>query len=318
MSELRVGIFGCGRMGKERARCARALGATIAAAYDPLAERSEAMAAGSGSRSVSALDDFPWGDVDAVFFCTPPDSRETLALAAVDAGVPFLAEKPVGVSHQAAERVLSALSRSRVVNAIGYMNRCRSSILHARAQLQFTRVLGVTGFWVCRKYAVPWWLDPGASGGPVNEQATHLFDLCRFLVGEIAEVSARPARGTGDELTLGCAGALQFKSGAIGTVFYSCESSGKDIGLHVFTDRGSIALSGWEFQMTVNSIDGTMPASEDEDIFLKETAAFLQAVRVGDPSAVPCDWAEAMRTQSAVDAVRRALTRSAQKETVLA
>ena len=46
-------------------------------------------------------------------------------------------------------------------------------------------VLGAAGNWVNASYAVPWWGRRELSGGPVNEQATHLVDLARHLVGEV-------------------------------------------------------------------------------------------------------------------------------------
>lgn len=309
MPDLNVAILGCGRMGRERARCVSALGATITALYDPDGERATALAAQFGGTAVTSESALPWRSLDAAFFCTPPQCREAQALAAIAAGVAFLAEKPVGLSHQAAARVASALGRAPVVNAIGYMNRCRSSVRHTRALLAGTRLLGLAGFWVCRQYTVPWWLDAAASGGPLNEQSTHLFDLCRVFGGEIASVqsiSANSALGAAE--SLGCASTVQFESGSIGTVFYSCESSGKSIGLHLFTDRGSIELAGWDFRMTTNTIDGTLPEmAGEEDIFLLETEQFLDAVHAGRPEDVPCDWMDAMRTQAAVDAARACL-----------
>ncbi len=308
MSDLNVAILGCGRMGRERARCVSALGATITAVYDPDGERAAALAAQFGCSALDSESEVPWRNLDAIFFCTPPQRREAQALAAIAAGVSFLAEKPVGLSHQAAARVASVLARAPIVNAIGYMNRCRRSVQLTRALLADTRLLGLAGFWVCRQYAVPWWLDPAASGGPLNEQATHLFDLFRVFGGEIASVqaiSANPALGAE---SLGCASTVQFHSGSIGTVFYSCESSGKSIGLHLFTDRGSVELAGWDFRIITNTIDANVPEQVgEEDVFLLETEQFLHAVRTGSPEDVACDWIDAMRTQAAVDAARTCL-----------
>ena len=318
MPELKVGIFGCGRMGRERARCARSLGAAIVAVHDSDPERSIAMAAEYGCRAAITFEKFPWTEVDAVFFCTPPNCREIQALAAVNAQVAFLAEKPVGLSQQGSERVLTALSCAPVVNAVGYMNRCRASILYGKLILESCTLLGLAGFWICKKYSVPWWLDEGASGGPLNEQATHLFDLCRVFGGDITSVNAVSTQNNKDAgQSLGSANAFRFSSGSVGTVLYSCQSNGKDIGLHLFTDRGSMQFSGWDFQMMTNSIDGTLPLKQGEDIFLVETEMFLTAVRSGDRHKVACDWQEAIRTQAVVDAARHSLGKNGLSERVL-
>ncbi|ADV82059.1 Gfo/Idh/MocA family protein [Terriglobus saanensis] len=315
MAELRVAIFGCGRMGNERARCVQEAGATVVFVYDPDAERAAKMALEFGAEAIATQDDLPWSDVDAVFFCTPPHCREAQALAAIRAKVPFLAEKPIGISHAASDRVLAALTDAPVVNAIGYMNRCRASILQAKALLEDCRLLGISAHWVCRQYTVPWWLDESASGGPMNEQATHLFDLCRFLGGEVEEVTSLAAlNGSHAVQPLGSASALRFSSGILGTIFYSCESSVKDIGLHLFTDKGGIELSGWDFQMTSNMVTNTLPLPSDENVFLTETRVFLEAVESGSREKVACDWEEAARTQLLVDAARRSMSEERELE----
>ncbi|MGI4758820.1 MAG: Gfo/Idh/MocA family protein [Janthinobacterium lividum] len=308
MPDLNVAILGCGRMGKERARCSSAVGAKITAVYDPDTERSAVMAAQYGAAALLSEQEIPWHSLDAVFFCTPPNCRESQALPAIHAGVAFMAEKPVGLSRLAAAQVGDALKRSPVVNAIGYMNRCRASVQHARSVLAGTRLLGLSGYWVCRPYTVPWWLDSAASGGPLNEQATHLFDLYRFLGGEITALNTIPTDPTASaEQSLGSASVLQFRSGALGTLFYSCESNGKTLGLHLFTDCGSIEFSGWDFRMTANTIDGTFPEVETEDVFLLETEQFLEAVRSHSLRGVGCDWEDALLTQSVVDTARTSL-----------
>lgn len=310
MPELNVAVLGCGRMGRERARCVRALGARVSAFFDPDKERGTALAQEYGAIAVASQEELPWSRLDAVFFCTPPNCREQQAMAALREGVPFFAEKPVGLSKGAAGEVEAALLQRPVLNAVGYMNRCRASILYARSALASCRLLGLAGFWVCKKYNVPWWLDDSASGGPLNEQATHLFDLCRFLAGEIDSVDAIAAQGSNvSAQALGSASTIRFASGSTGTLFYSCEARDKDIGLHLFTDCGSLYLEGWDFHLAASTIEGTKPLpAETEDIFLKETAQFLQAVQSGRQEEIPCSWRDAMRTQAAVDAARQSMS----------
>ena len=68
------------------------------------------------------------------------------------------------------------------------MNRYRESVLRVRSILADEAVLGGTCYWLAGVYNVPWWSDQEQSGGPLNEQAAHLIDLIRFLMGEIIEV----------------------------------------------------------------------------------------------------------------------------------
>lgn len=288
-------------MGKERARTSVLAGAVVAAICDADQERARALAlAGSchGAKTVDAPGNLPYSDLDAIFVCTPPGNRGGVERAAIEAEVPFLVEKPIAIAAAAAEPVLEALSRKPVIHAVGYMNRYRASLQYARRILANCRLLGIIGFWAGRKYEVPWWLDPLLSGGPVNEQATHMLDVCRYLAGDVEAIEGV------SQTVLRVAATLRFWNGCLGTVFYSCEARDKQIGFRIITSEGGLELSGWDFRMSSNSIDGTIPADHDEDIFLKETTRFLAAVRTGDRSLIACTFEDAYRTQCLIDAIR--------------
>jgi myo-inositol 2-dehydrogenase/D-chiro-inositol 1-dehydrogenase len=301
VTNLTVGIIGCGRMGRERARCAHASDVRVVGVYDADSQRAALLAAQYDASVVESPEDL--FECDAVFLCTPPDARPDQALGAVRAGVPFFAEKPLAVDRQAAEQVLRELERTPVINAVGYMNRYRASVQQARATLAGRRILGMTAHWVNRAYGVPWWLDERSSGGPHNEQATHLYDLARYLCGEIDDVSSLCAvSGDDDSPPLGVATSLRFASGALGTILYSCEAAAKDIGMRVFTSEGSVALATWDFALVENTIDGVVPELRTDDVYLLETRGFLDAVRSGSANTIRSDWSDAFHTQRIVDA----------------
>ncbi len=197
------------------------------------------------------------------------------------------------------------------------MNRCRDSVLFARQLLAKCKILGVCCHWAGRKYKVGWWLERGQSGGPLNEQATHAFDLSRVLVGEISSVNAT-ARDSADpaDLSLSVACTLNFSGGPLGTIFYSCEADDKHINLRVITAGGLLEFSGWDLRLTTNTIDGVFPTVREEDIFVSESARFFTAVQRGDPALVSCDLVDAFRTQLAVDAAQVSLRSGERVSTV--
>jgi myo-inositol 2-dehydrogenase/D-chiro-inositol 1-dehydrogenase len=301
---MRVGILGCGRMGNERARSSVGLGHELVFVYDQDAERARAMATKYGaSKAIFNDADIRWSALDAAFICTPPAHRCVFELPAIEAHLPFFVEKPIAVRASDCMSVLAALRSNPVIHAVGYMNRYRSSVLFARKLLTRGNVLGVCCHWIGRQYKVNWWLDQKLSGGPLNEQATHAFDLCRSLVGEVESVSAtsRPSPSS-SELALTVACTLNFTNGQLGTILYSCEASEKQIDLRVITAEGMLELSGWDLRISANTIDDIIPELQEEDIFLKETDQFLKAVLHEDPALIHCDLADAYRTQLVVDA----------------
>ena len=315
---MRVGIVGCGRMGNERARATIALGHELVVVYDPDVERARTLRAKhSASLVLEKEDEIPWSTLDAIFICTPPGLRSKYELAAIAAGLPFFIEKPIAITSSDCMPVLAALNARPTIHAVGYMNRCRDSVLFARQLLAKCTILGVCCHWVGRKYKVGWWLERGQSGGPLNEQATHAFDLSRVLVGEISSVNAT-ARDSADpaDLSLSVACTLNFSGGPLGTIFYSCEADDKHINLRVITAGGLLEFSGWDLRLTTNTIDGVFPTVREEDIFVSESARFFTAVQRGDPALVPCDLVDAFRTQLAVDAAQVSLRSGERVSTV--
>jgi myo-inositol 2-dehydrogenase/D-chiro-inositol 1-dehydrogenase len=297
---LRIAIVGAGRMGRERARASKSLGAQIVAICDPDLDRARTLASDAGAKAIADADELDLSSLDALFVCTPPALRGSMESAAIRAGVPIMVEKPIGLSAEQCLPIMEALRVRPVINAVGYMNRYRQSVLAARQQIQSATTIGVAFQWFATRYRVPWWLDCGVSGGPINEQCTHFIDMCRFLVGEIAEVQAmgRPmadvpnAAGT-------AAIALRFQNGLLGTGLYSCESSEKQIAFDVFLPDRSIRLQGWDLRFGAES--------SPEDIFIKEVAAFFQAIQSGDPSLILSDLESGIRTQMVIDAIQRAV-----------
>lgn len=316
MSSLRIGIVGCGRMGREHARAASRLGHQIAIACDVDAGRAAALAeCYPGCEVVTQPAAVLWKAIDAGFVCTPPHARGSAELMAARAGVPIFVEKPIGLSADQCLPALALFRDSRTITCVGYMNRYRKSVQCARQLLLTRPVLGFTAHWVCAVYRVPWWSDPELSGGQLNEQCTHLIDLARYLVGEIVEVSAfsQPdAEGKTREAVVALL--LRFENGVLGTVLSGCSANEKQIGCRIFTPGGQISLDGWDFKLSSTLVSGdepgTVPAS---DVFFEESSAFLGAVQSGDVRTILSDLADATRTQRVVDAARVALKRGSRQ-----
>jgi len=299
---MRVAVVGCGRMGRERARAASALGADAILLFDEDCSRAESLAVECGSATplvdlATLLD----GKPEAIFVCTPPFCRGPLENRAVDLGIPLFLEKPIGLSAHQVHTLLDKLRKRELLNAVGYMNRYRNSVAHARAILQTRSIIGITAHWVGKKYGVPWWAVREQSGGPFNEQATHLMDLFRYFSGVTETLYAAAQAPEGIETTVVVT--LRLAGGGLGTFLYSCEAKDKDILISIETTDGALDLRGWDLEMTRNTIDGSYPNPESRPIFEKETHAFLQAVATGDRALILSDFAEAYETQLAMDSV---------------
>lgn len=286
-------------MGAERVAAIGKCGAEIVAVADVDPLRSSTLASAHGAAAYSSVQSLPWLSLDAVFLCTPPAFRLDTVRCAVRHGVPILVEKPLAVDAPSA-RELVDLADGLPVKAVGYMNRYRPGVQMARHLARSHDVVGIVCNWSGKRYGVPWWNDRAQSGGPINEQATHIVDLCRFLGGDITEILAI---GNDGETRLGAV--LRLESGAIATLFYTCEASEKCISLELVTAGGHLRLSGWDFRL--ESVD-RQHIGDEISPFVAETKAFLAAAAAGHSAGILCDFQEAYRTQLAVDRIREEST----------
>jgi predicted dehydrogenase len=306
---MRVAVVGCGRMGRERAKAAALFGVEAVLLFDESQQRAASLASECApSLHVTDVPALIREKPDAIFICTPPFCRGPIENRAIELGIPFFVEKPIGVSAHQIRPILDNLGKHAVLNAVGYMNRYRNSVAHARAILQSRNIIGITAHWVGKKYGVPWWAVREQSGGPFNEQATHLMDLFRYLSGTPEPLHAAAHAPEGIETTV--AVMLRLANGGLGTFLYSCEAKDKDILVSIETTDGVLDLKGWDLELLCNTIDGSSSELESVPIFEKETRAFLRAVTTGDRTLILSDFAEAYQTQTAMDRIVRMISSS--------
>ncbi len=298
MTMPQFAVIGCGRMGRERAQHIANAGGALIAVADVDRSRAETLALDHPAASVHVrLQDIPWDRLDGVFVCTPPAMHAEAIELAVASGIAVFAEKPLALDAAQAREVAGLVEGKHIANAVGYMNRARKSVAVARALLAGSQPIAFCAHWAGTRYRVPWWSNAEISGGAFNEQATHLVDLLRFLGGDVETVFA--VDGRTPERT--CV-ALRFESGAVATLLHTCEARDKEIGVVAITTTGVIRLSGWEFQISDNTIDRAR--AENNDPFAAEVRSFVQAVSTQNPSGVACDFDDAWKTQLVVDRIR--------------
>jgi len=190
---VRVGIIGAGRMGQEHMRRLSSIPeARIAAVADvdaALAEGGAARHQVRGYGDARAMLDAE--ALDAVVIATPGRlHREQVELAA-GRGLHILLEKPVAIEMGDALAIGEAVARAGVITAVGYQWRNLEFIDEARRVLGDEPVSMVNGLWYWTTPPIAWIADRDRGGGQMVDQATHLLDLIRYLVGDFETVYAR-------------------------------------------------------------------------------------------------------------------------------
>jgi predicted dehydrogenase len=299
-------------MGRERAAAATSVGGTLAVACDIDLSRAAALAAWHPGASVASRSDMlDWGRLDAVFVCTPPFARGGAEVEAIRAGVPLFLEKPVGVTRHDGLPLLDALANREVVNAVGYMNRYRRSVDEARRIAATEGVLGVSAHWLSGTNRVEWREREELSGGGINDEATHVVDLIRYLVGEIVAVQAwRHTPSRSSDVSASVAVLIRLQAGIPGTVLYSGESAVKQINISIHTPKRELRLTSWDFDLIdgTRRVAGRSRGSERSEIFVREVEVFVRAIRESNPSLIRSTVADAMRTQRVVDLIRESVS----------
>ena len=309
MSPLRVGCVGTGFIaGRHLAALHGFPDVTVVAVADPVRERAEQAAARCGGRAYAdGLEMLAAEDLDAVWLCVPPFAHGPLEDAAVDRGLPVFVEKPLALDLPPAVRLAERVRQSGLLTAVGYHWRALTVVQQARRIVQETPAQLVTGAWLDRTPAVPWWSQRTGSGGQLVEQTTHLVDLARLLVGEVESVQAlettSPRSGwPGADVPTASAVLLRFRSGAVGTISSSCVLERRSrVGLQLtlegrLLDVSERALSDHELRLV--DADGEQVVQTDEDPIACEDRAFLDALAGRGEALVP--YAEALRTHAVV------------------
>jgi predicted dehydrogenase len=129
---------------------------------------------------------------DAISLCTPPSLHAPQTELAASRGVHVLCEKPMAGTVGDCERMIAAAERAGITLMIAQKKRFHPFYAHLKAQTQ-----GEWGpiLWAQVRFALgrvekDWFWKEGDGGGPLVENAVHVFDLMRYLLGDVEKVFA--------------------------------------------------------------------------------------------------------------------------------
>ena len=138
--------------------------------------------------------------IDIIDICTPNNSHAEMAIAAAGAGKAILCEKPLARNVAEARRMVEAVKGARVANMVCHNYRRVPAIALARQMIERGEI-GDRVYHFRARYAQDWITDENfpvvwrlqsniAGSGALGDIGAHCIDLARFLVGEIAALSA--------------------------------------------------------------------------------------------------------------------------------
>jgi predicted dehydrogenase len=200
VQSLRIGIVGCGLVGKKRAEAARRLGHGVTLVCDPDDARAAALAEAQGAQACADPAKLVSAPLDLVVVATPHDALARLAARMAEAGKHVLVEKPgARYAHELAP--VESAARARGVHVrVGFNHRFHPALQKAHALVKagavgdLLYVRGRYGHGGRLGYEREWRFQPEISGGgEAIDQGTHLVDLARWFLGDMSEVEGHAA-----------------------------------------------------------------------------------------------------------------------------
>lgn len=313
---LGIGIVGAGIIGNVHARALEEVeGTKIVAVAEPREDAGQELAGKTGGTWHAAYEDLLGNaDVDLVILATPSGLHADQAVLAAQAGKHIVTEKPMAITRDGLDRMISAVESSDVEMAVIFQNRLSTDVVRVKRAVE----AGMIGKPVIGNAFVHWhrtqdyynanggwrgtWELDG--GGSLMNQSIHTIDLVQWIMGGVSSVSANFATLTHDIETEDAGSAsVVFRSGAVGAI-QGTTSAGKDwpVKVEIVGTGGRAVLEGgslthWEGDSELTDdvltssdqafVTGWEPQEPFGGAHRRQLRLIVQALRDGETPPVP-------------------------------
>ena len=278
--------------------------------------------------------------LDCCYISIPPHQHGEPEIDVIERGLPFFIEKPLALRAELAYDIAERVGKRGLGTCVGYQIRYLDTMDKAREMLSDAFVNAAQGYYVCGAIG-GWYTRMALSGGQITEQATHMLDLMRFVLGEVEWVSASKRQGavvTAETLDATALGAgseesaaaglqrheyniwdattllMQFESGVPATFLCSCQVKYMfEVLLDIFATDFRLKID-FDKMTIIRKVDGELKSEVIQaDTSPKIDAAFVNAVKTGDFSSVRSSYADAVKSLE----LSLAVTEAAQTRTIV-
>lgn len=281
MQQLRIGLIGCGLMGRTHSNGYKRIGdffpelkyrPVLQAACSRNPDKVKAFAEQWGYQSFET----DWkavvsrDDIDAIDICTPNDMHAQIAIAAAEAGKMILCEKPLARTLEEGYSMVEAISKTGVKNTVWYNYRRIPAVTLAKQVVDSGKLGKIFHYranflqdWTINPELPQggeglWRLDENAAGsGVTGDLLAHCIDTAMWMNGGIKDVSAvtetfikqRVHQSSGQMEKVGiddaCIFHCHFENGSLG-LFESTRYARGHKALYTFEINGEHASIRWD------------------------------------------------------------------------
>jgi myo-inositol 2-dehydrogenase / D-chiro-inositol 1-dehydrogenase len=252
--------------------------------------------------------------VDAVYITTPNTRHTAVALAAIEAGKHVFCEKPMATTIADARAVFDAASRTKAVFQVGHNRRFAPVYATLKQMLSESAPHSAHVKMNRGELINPEWVgDPQVTGGFLYETTIHMFDMLRFLFGEVASIDAVGSAHEYPEVD-DFSALLRFESGMHATLASSADASWlfPFERVEVFCHHRTLMTREMESITRSDGLDGQhftqsmqQMSKEEKWGYAQEERAFVDSVVEGAPVAVTA--LDGLRSVELVDGCYRAV-----------
>lgn len=250
---------------------------TIAEATEPLAEEASRRF-GFEKYTADWREVVEDPEIDVIDIATPNHLHAEIAIAAAKAGKHIISEKPLARTSEEAKAMYEAVRDAGVVHMVAFNYRRTPAVALAKKFIEEGSIGRITNF--RGTYLQDWSADPSsplswrfqkkiAGSGALGDIATHVIDLARYLVGDVAQVNAllstfiteRPLQASGADALGTVTGGegprgavdvddevmtmIRFSNGAVGSIEATRNAHGRNnfITFEIHGTEGSILFN---------------------------------------------------------------------------
>ncbi|MDX6384882.1 MAG: myo-inositol 2-dehydrogenase / D-chiro-inositol 1-dehydrogenase [Blastocatellia bacterium] len=296
MPKIKIGFLGAGYIaGVHAAILARDERVQIAAIHDLDKQRSQQLAQATGATVAHSTSEV-LAMCDAIYVTTPNTKHTELAILAAEEDKHVFCEKPMATSLADARRVLDAAQKTRGIFQVGHNRRFAPVYVQLQEFLREGRVAHSAHVKMNRgELLKPEWVgDPDITGGFLYETTIHMFDMLRFLFGEVTALQAIGSTHEYQEID-DFSVLLSFAGGMHATL-----GSSADAGwmfpferIEVFCHHSTIVTREMESLVISEGLDGRhvehsqhQLAKEEKWGYAQEDRAFIDSIEGGSPAVV--------------------------------
>jgi predicted dehydrogenase len=198
---MKIGFAGAGYIINIHAQAAKNNGAELAAVAEKFAEKTEPLVKKFHiKKQYETVEQMlAAGGVEALVIGTPNFLHAPQAIAALEAGVHVLVEKPMAMSVAEAEKMLAASAKSGARLMVAHCWRFDKDVNWLKAQAgRLGKIIRTKGYGVHTNWGPGGWFTQKAlaGGGALADMGIHALDTARYLLGDPQPVSVYAKIGT--------------------------------------------------------------------------------------------------------------------------